>query len=67
VWICGNENHYYLIPTHVLKQIYDSPDSYPDGEHPEIRIISVDSQGHECLCGRGGQRINLSDFFRKTL
>src|SRR2546425_292217 len=46
LWICGNAKHWYLIPVHVLRQMYDHLAAYPDNHHPEIRVVSVDALTH---------------------
>lgn len=67
IWICADADHFYLIPTRIMQQIYDDPDAYIDKRHPEIRVVSLNPYDHNCLYARGAQRINFSEFFKATL
>ncbi|MFC1783587.1 hypothetical protein ACFL02_08380 [Planctomycetota bacterium] len=67
IWICGKANYYYLIPTKVMKKIYNDPNAYIDSHHPEIRIAKVDAQNHLCYYSRGAKFMDFSEYFYATL
>lgn len=67
LWICGDEQHYYLIPIHVIQEMYDHPEAYVDSHHAEIRVVSVDRDAHTTTYATGGEKVNLSDYFLSTL
>jgi len=67
LWICGDSNTYYLIPTDIMKMIYEDPDTYPDKLYPNIRVVSVDVSKDKIIYGTGGKSLKISDYFKKSL
>ena len=67
LWICGDGKHWYLIPVHVLRQMYDHPAAYPDNHHPEIRVVSVNALTHRVGYAAPSITLDLSPYFRADL
>lgn len=67
LWICGSESVYYLIPNVEIRAIYDDPDTYPDFQHPEIRVADIDTLHHRALYGRGGKSRDFTQYFCRTV
>jgi hypothetical protein len=67
LWICGTTSDWYLIPTHEIRKIYNHPRAYPDGHHPNIRVVSVDVLTNECGYASPGVKLDLSSYFRGKL
>lgn len=67
VWICGDTEKYYLIPTNVIKMIYNHPDAYPDNTHREIRVAHVHVGTHKCRYSPNGPIFDFSVYYRATL
>ena len=67
VWICGDTEKYYLIPTNVIKMIYNHPDAYPDHTNPEIRVPYVHVGTHRCRYSPNGLIFDFSVYYRATL
>jgi hypothetical protein len=61
-WICGDDSVYYLIPTNVLRRLYNDPGAYVDNHHPSIRVLSVDAAQNQTLYARGGKSISLAQY-----
>jgi hypothetical protein len=67
LWVCGNAETYYLMPTFLMQSIYDNLDTYVDRQHPDIRVVSVDSRLHTITYATGGVKSNIKDYFCATL
>lgn len=67
LWICGNAKRWYLIPVHVLRQMYDHLAAYPDNQHPKIRVVSVDAVNHRATYAAPSIKLDLSPYFRANL
>ena len=67
LWICGDAKHYYLLPTEVLRQMYEHPAAYPDNHHPEIRVVSVDALIHRVSYAAPSITLDLNPYFRANL
>ena len=67
LWICGQADHWYLIPIQVLQDMYDHPDAYPDRMHPAIRVVTVDASAHSVGYAAPGVKRSLHQYFRATL
>jgi hypothetical protein len=67
LWICGDVETYYLIPTPVLRQVYEHPDTYTDSRHPEIRVVSVDISRDKMTYAVGGQSLDIAMYFNRSL
>jgi hypothetical protein len=67
LWICGNERSYYLLPVAVVREMYEHPDAYPDSRYPEIRVVSVDTDGHRAVFARGGESLDLRQYLNGVL
>jgi hypothetical protein len=66
-WICGDRSLHYLIPTEILRSLYDDPRAYVDSHHPAIRVVSVDAMRDEALYARGGKRLDLKQYRGRNL
>jgi hypothetical protein len=64
LWICGDAKHWYLLPIRVLRQMYEHPRAYPDNHHPEIRVVSVDTQIHRVGFAAGSIALDLTPYFQ---
>lgn len=67
MWICGNENDYYLIPIEIIKKMYHDSDAYIDKNHTEIRVVSVDTFKNQVQYAKGGKKVDISPYFRNIL
>ena len=67
LWICGEANHWYLIPVNVMKAMYDHPEAYPDRMHPEIRVVSVNMRDHSALYGSPSIKYDIRPYYRNKL
>lgn len=67
LWICGGEQHWYLTPVCVLRQMYEHPAAYQDSHHPEIRVVSVDALMHRASYASRSITLDLSPYFRAVL
>jgi hypothetical protein len=67
LWICGNLNYFYLIPTEIMTMICEDPNTYPDNHYPDIRVVSVDISKDKIIYGTGGKSLNISKYFKKVL
>jgi hypothetical protein len=62
VWICGDENYYYLLPKDVIERMYNDPEAYVDRRHPEIRVVSVNASTDSATYARGGKKVDLGPY-----
>ena len=67
LWICGDENTYYLIPIQLIRQIYYDPESYPDSYHHGITAVSVNTVKNTVSYATGGKTIDIASYLCKTL
>jgi hypothetical protein len=67
LWICGSADIYYLMPIDFLRSIYENPSAYVDHHHPEIRVVSVDTEKHSVTFATGGQSQNLECYLGAVL
>ena len=67
VWICGNADTYYLIPTQIMRRIYDHPGTYTDYRHPEIRVVSVNVLNNTVTYATGGEKMDIATYLGGTL
>jgi len=67
LWICGDEETYFLIPIEIIKEIYRDPDTYQDYHHEGIKVVSIDTDENYVQYARGGKSIDLNPYFRSTL
>lgn len=63
LWICGDADHYYLVPNTLIREMYDDPSAYPDRHHGDIRVVSVDTSAHSVTYAARGKSADLSGFF----
>jgi hypothetical protein len=63
LWICGDADHWYLIPIKLVKQMYDHPNAYIDRHHPEIRVVGVDPDCHRATYARPSTKLDISPYF----
>lgn len=67
LWICGSAEHYYLIPTDVVRGMYEHPSAYRDNHHSEIRVVSINRDSHHVNYAAPGVSLDLSRYLRATL
>jgi len=67
LWICGEPQHFYLMPISIMREFYRHPEAYIDSYHPNIHIISVDADRHRATYARGGMSADLSQYFWASL
>ena len=67
LWICGDADTYYLIPIDVIKGIYSDPEAYQDYHHPEIRVVSIDSDGHYVTYAVGARSLSIEPYLCAVL
>ena len=67
LWVCGTAKIYYLMPVDLMREIYDNPSTYVDRTHPEIRVVSVDSDRHVITYAAGGVSKSLRQYFGVTM
>jgi hypothetical protein len=67
VWICGDANTYYLIPVQLMRRIYVDPGAYVDYRHPDIRVVSVNVSTHTVTYAKGGRKMDIALYLRRTL
>lgn len=67
LWICGNEEQYYLMPLIFIKSIYDNPQTYVDYHHDNIKVVSVDIYEDIVQFASGGQSKSLSLYKRASI
>lgn len=67
LWICGEQETYYLIPIGIIKDIYSDPDTYQDYHHEGIKVVSIDTYSNHVMYARGGKSLNLKPYLRSTL
>ena len=62
LWICGSANTYYLMPVSLMRGIYENPCTYIDRAHPQIRVVSVDTDSHWVTYAKGGLGVSLRKY-----
>ena len=67
LWVCGSAMVYYLMPISLMQSIYDNPNTYIDRMHPEIRVVSVDTDSHTVTYASGGEKNSLRIYLGATL
>lgn len=67
LWVCSSAALYYLMPISFMQDIYDNPDTYVDRRHPEIRVVSVDTQSHTVTYASRGVKSSLRAYLGATL
>jgi hypothetical protein len=67
LWICGEPQDFYVMPTSLMGEFYRHPEAYVDRYHPGIHIVSVDAERHLATYARGGMSADLSRYFRAPL
>lgn len=67
LWICGSFDCYYLMPTALLKAIYQNPNTYIDRRHAKIRIVSVDTAIDTVTYATGGQYQAIREYRQAML
>lgn len=67
LWICGDQETYYLTPTKIIKDIYSDPDAYQDYHHEGIKVVDVDTDSNYVMYARGGKSLNLKPYLRGKL
>jgi hypothetical protein len=67
LWICGDQETYYLIPIEIINDIYADPNTYQDYHHAGIKVVSVDTDSNRVAYARGGKSLNLRPYLKSTL
>lgn len=65
--ICGSPECYYLIPVSRIREIYDDPRTYPDRQHPGIKVLDVNTKTHLCRFGFAGLQMDFTAYYRARL
>ena len=56
-----------VMPMSFIQGIYDNPGSYVDRAHPEIRVVSVDTDAHSVTYASGGVTSSLRGYLGASL
>jgi len=64
LWICGDQETYYLTPIEIIKKIYTDPDAYQDYHHEGIKVVSIDTDSNYVMYARGGKSISLKPYLK---
>lgn len=67
VWVCGDEENYYLLPQNLINQLYNEPTAYVDSHHPEARVLSIFLDSHTAMYATGGSTVNLRSYFQSSV
>ena len=67
LWICGDEETYFLIPIEIIKDIYSDPNTYQDYHHEGIKVVSVDIDSKYVTYATGGKSLSLGPYLTSTL
>lgn len=67
VYICGDENTFYVIPVHIIRMMYCDPDAMPDNYHSGYTIIDVHTDTNKIVFGTGGKGIDVTQYRSKTI
>ncbi len=69
IWICGNQDLYFIIPIKEIKKIYDDPDTYTNSTKNQslIKTLTVDTLKNVAKYGRNSKALDVSSFKNKTL
>ena len=67
LWICGDEETFFLIPIEIIKDIYTDPDTYQDYHHAGIKVVSIDTDKNCVQYAIGGKSIDLNPYLRSAL
>jgi len=62
LWVCGGDELWYLVPSHLLEAIHGHPDAYPDRRRPNLRVLSVDASTDRVLFAAGGLHFRAGKF-----
>jgi len=65
VWICGGQDSFYVMPTEVIRDMYEDPDSIVDSTYPDFRVVTVFVEDHEVLYAKPGVRMKIEKFYCK--
>lgn len=65
LWVCGDASTYYLMPVSLMQTIYNDSNAYVDRAHPEIRVVSVDTELDSAIHARGG-KFKAIDLYRNA-
>lgn len=58
----GEKNHIYIVPSSVMKEMYEHPNSYVDRTHPKIRAYTLDTETGEATYAKPGVKQNFSEY-----
>lgn len=67
LWICGDPDHYYLIPIRMVEGWHKDPAAYLDRHHADITVVSVDTSSHTLQYAARGRQADLTPLFCRTL
>ena len=67
LWICGTEEHWYLLPNSAVRAMHDHPSAYPDRRNPGYTVVSVNVHAHQAEYAAPGIALDLSSYFRRGL
>lgn len=67
VYICGNDQQFYIIPNNIIKMMYNDPSAMFDSHHPDYTIIDVIPSKDRIVFGTGGKLISISEYKSQTI
>ncbi len=62
VYVCGNDNLYYLIPITLIKEMHTDPSAMPDHRYSGYTVIDVHPGKNIIKYGTGGKFINIGKY-----
>lgn len=66
VWICGDRNRYYFIPSYVIANFCSRPGSYFHEDYdPVHRLVHINTKTHQCCYT--GKSMDFSSYYRAEL
>jgi hypothetical protein len=67
LWICGDENTFYLVPHSTIKEMYEDPHAYVDRHHKQLTVVTVESSLHSATYAKGGKSIDIEEFYQQEM
>lgn len=66
LYICGDEQNYFLLPIAFIKMMNSHPNAYPDNRNPGYTIITIDIRDLDVLYARPSIRLDLRPYKNKS-
>lgn len=67
LFICGNEDCYYLLPVDKIKEMHFHPAAYQDKRYPKITIITIDSTRNKVTYASPSISLDITPYKNITL